>query len=525
MNAIQTTTQANSTSNPLALVSKTKDDEQDEAFGSELAVAEGMATQAATQMLKSPATSIGFASAPKDKESQAVISGQAKTVKLQEGPNGALQTGLLDSRVPDGQRVATSLNTASAIAGLKPWTKEWIMQGVDPESMKPLIDSGQPRGDAEDVAAARAEVLRSLMRQVAQANGNPVQNAEASNSENSVTAHNNKAAVMNAAALMGSGSPLMRLEGETEEGGSAVGRAQANGAPTDALPSTPSGAMSGSDYLQTLAVLDRGGKGKGEGGSGNERGAQPTLTSTPGLLKSAAKRGGAEVKEFPWGGSLNEWARMGSADPIAKTPLPAVRSLDAQVVSGSMARPRLSTATVMGMTGELKMLGNQGGGAMTLRLKPDHLGELHLRVSTNATGQVALQIRASDERAKQVLEDSLSSLRDSMASQNLKLASVDLAVATRVTAGHESSNLGQSNSQSQPDSNNYGAAWAQQEGMRQYSDGFGGGRNNANQNLWDSAENPSESRGRSSARVMSPAAASAMAAAGIPGSGRLDVRG
>ena len=76
----------------------------------------------------------------------------------------------------------------------------------------------------------------------------------------------------------------------------------------------------------------------------------------------------------------------------------------------------------------IKNLYQGGGGEIRVRLKPDNLGELQMKVITRGR-DVGLQIQASDERSKQILEQSLTHLQESLATQKLVLTHVDVSVA------------------------------------------------------------------------------------------------
>jgi len=107
------------------------------------------------------------------------------------------------------------------------------------------------------------------------------------------------------------------------------------------------------------------------------------------------------------------------------------------VVQGTMSRDRLSTESVLNMSAGIREFAAAGGnGELRVRLKPDNLGELQVRVVTRGN-DVGVQIRASDERSKAILEESLSHLRESLASQNLNLSSVDLSVKPSTAQGLE----------------------------------------------------------------------------------------
>ncbi len=102
--------------------------------------------------------------------------------------------------------------------------------------------------------------------------------------------------------------------------------------------------------------------------------------------------------------------------------------LNAQVVQGAMAKPRLASESVLGMSQQIRTFSEQnGGGEIRVKLKPENLGELNLRVITRG-GQVGLEIRASDENAKRVIEESVQALREGLSSQNLTLSRFDISV-------------------------------------------------------------------------------------------------
>src|SRR5262249_43163565 len=126
------------------------------------------------------------------------------------------------------------------------------------------------------------------------------------------------------------------------------------------------------------------------------------------------------------------------------------------VVKGAMAQERLSSESLGNISAGIRNFTAQGGGEIRLRLKPDNLGELHVRVVTQGN-DVGLRIQASSERAKRVLEESISHLRDSLASQRLNLGAVDFTVGLGAQSG--TSNSG---SDSRSDQNQW-------QGMGQHS--------------------------------------------------------
>jgi hypothetical protein len=113
--------------------------------------------------------------------------------------------------------------------------------------------------------------------------------------------------------------------------------------------------------------------------------------------------------------------------------------MSAQVVPGANAQDRLSTDAMIGVSGGIRNLSSQNGGEMRIRLRPDHLGELNVRVTTKG-GEVGLQIQASDEKAKKIIEDSLHYLKENLSAHQLSLGQVDLTVGTSQLSSNLSNN-------------------------------------------------------------------------------------
>lgn len=114
--------------------------------------------------------------------------------------------------------------------------------------------------------------------------------------------------------------------------------------------------------------------------------------------------------------------------PESKFPSLGKIEVTGHVVKGAMAQDRLSTEALMGISTGVRNLASQGGGEIRIRLKPENLGELHLRVMTDGS-RVGLKIQASDESARRVIEESIGYLKESLAAQNLSLGKVDLSIS------------------------------------------------------------------------------------------------
>ena len=103
--------------------------------------------------------------------------------------------------------------------------------------------------------------------------------------------------------------------------------------------------------------------------------------------------------------------------------------MEATVTQGAAGKTVLSHDSVHQLTNTVNMMNMaKQDGEIKIRLRPDHLGELQMSVKTQGN-QVAIQIRAQSGEAKRIIEESLGSLKDSFAKQNLNLAQVDVVTA------------------------------------------------------------------------------------------------
>lgn len=125
--------------------------------------------------------------------------------------------------------------------------------------------------------------------------------------------------------------------------------------------------------------------------------------------------------------------------------------LKSNVTQGAAGSQRLDTDSINTLGMNIRKVGDLGGGEVRIRLKPEHLGSLQIRV-TSEGNSIGLQIRASDSNAKQILEESLSSLKDSLKAHHLELTSSQIAVGdgslnSSGSANHSAMNFDQSEGQ------------------------------------------------------------------------------
>ncbi|MBI2712042.1 MAG: flagellar hook-length control protein FliK [Bdellovibrio sp.] len=104
-----------------------------------------------------------------------------------------------------------------------------------------------------------------------------------------------------------------------------------------------------------------------------------------------------------------------------------VVNLSAQVTVGAGAKSRLSSESLINVGSEIRNLMAKGGGEIRVRLRPENLGEMNIRVMTQGT-RVGVQIQAADERVRKMIEDSVGSLKEALSAQKLTLSQLDLSV-------------------------------------------------------------------------------------------------
>jgi flagellar hook-length control protein FliK len=100
--------------------------------------------------------------------------------------------------------------------------------------------------------------------------------------------------------------------------------------------------------------------------------------------------------------------------------------IDAPVTQGSQGKNVLTHDAIHQMTQQVNMMNKaQQDGEIKIRLRPDHLGELSMSVKSQGQ-QVSIEIKTQNGESKKIIEESLASLKDSLAQQNLTLARVDV---------------------------------------------------------------------------------------------------
>jgi hypothetical protein len=404
-------------------------------------------------------------------QSQALLAGISGTQPAMGGGEGSpsgerLTPGMNALRTPPGnlgpagkplpqnaERVALGVNTAAMAAGPKPWEREWITAGMD---RNPRLETvfGEPGSSELEKLFAGMKSLESAMKGGALPAEGVAPSAEkpgnvSRRSSLALSGTGSREAAGSAGAesaqiapetgipsellsmLALAGGSIESLEGSDSEGGEPAGstlkKTSAQGAASlDSLRGT----LGGDDFLSARGSLVRGASDSRtselQAGAASGRGeSRPTIGARPRpTLVEPQFRPELSAGMLP-GNQTGMNATLGAAMK------PQTLELKGHVTTGAMARSRLSSESLMGVTSSIRTLAGDGvrpgGGEMRIRLNPDHLGELSVKVSTRGR-EVGLQIRASNEEAKRVLEESLSHLRENLASNSLNLARVEVVL-------------------------------------------------------------------------------------------------
>jgi len=425
------------------------------------------------------------------------------------------------SRLPETERAAASLGAGGQISLGRPWSKDWVYRPGDDKNLdlKPLFGESMAEANpmlklAQLVAAARS---KAEAQEVSPAAGLPgslsakataakdlSQKGEAQGvnsatpapmgaesvvlpavfrSENFETASRIPASTLiREAAQAGrevSEQAFLSSQGLVESS-IAAGVVDAKVQPGDRSNASkgalPSGAWSGGEFLETLqgarsSLLNQT-KPVSAGVQLGDALSAPTLRGQD--LDSLKQEPGSEALS-PFDSSLaSAVLNQPTAARNSSAEAGMIATMDGQVTQNGAQQNRLSSQSVRDLSSQIRLVSqNPTGGEMRIRLNPGNLGELHVKITTQGN-QVGLKIQASDERARRIIEESLGSLKEGLASQRLQLVQTDVAVGQGFAGslGQLDESLRQNLSQNQQGSQQGQQAWNQAMGNFDQNGGF-----------------------------------------------------
>jgi len=438
---------------------------------------------------------------------------------------------------PKTVQSASSMKAASVMAGLQPWSKDWVFTGR--ESSTPELNTVFKDPSAMEQQANAESGLNDMLRTLLLAK-EATGMAQSGSTEASALALQGKrvagekigrgeltgerefqALSPDAQALLrqveSSGGELQSLQVSSEVQPQAVGVKN----PPNAYGGAVAG-MSGADFV---AAMNASRTGKSDPTPVTNDVA--SNTSTAGLSREGVTSGLSSFQKAKPAGKnpsgVNATDEFLALSPLAgRTPQstadikPLPLQITGHVTQGAMTRERLSSEALSSIGSGIRNLGAQGGGEIRIRLKPENLGELHLRVVTRGN-EVGLRIQASDDHSKKIIEESMGYLKESLSANQLSLARVEVTVAQ---AG-ASSFLSDSGSQNQNSNaqQNFSSAWDSQQqssfnGSQQQGASF-----SERGSQWDESAGDRRLSGSSQAR-RSTSAIPAQAAGSVGGASR-----
>jgi flagellar hook-length control protein FliK len=109
--------------------------------------------------------------------------------------------------------------------------------------------------------------------------------------------------------------------------------------------------------------------------------------------------------------------------------LAAVNTAAVAQVDGGQAQEARHEA-IKSIISNAQMLAQKGGGEMSMTLKPEHLGEIQLRVAMDGP-RVDVQMTTEKSEVKRLLEQNIGELRHGLAQHNLSMEKLDVSVSDK----------------------------------------------------------------------------------------------
>jgi flagellar hook-length control protein FliK len=217
--------------------------------------------------------------------------------------------------------------------------------------------------------------------------------------------------------------------------------------------------------------------------------ASPDLMATPAPMAQQGLGEGKAVKDL--GKNLKEskgtltvkGADVNRATQTAVSPNDiAVTKTDVQggtVAGGGVAAGELKSGNndvkqeaIRSIVNQAQMLAQKGGGEIRMTLKPDHLGEIQLKVAMEGN-RVNVQMTTERGEVKKLIEQGVHELRHGLASHNLSMDKLDVSLSQKDMGGF---------SKGQPDfgaSREFAGQFQQQNSRREMFDDLSSLRGNA----------------------------------------------
>jgi flagellar hook-length control protein FliK len=90
----------------------------------------------------------------------------------------------------------------------------------------------------------------------------------------------------------------------------------------------------------------------------------------------------------------------------------------------------LADRIIKQITDDIKMYANQNTTSLEIQLEPESLGKVSLTVASKS-GSVTAQLMVQNEVAKEAIESQISTLKETMNNQGIKIEAIEVTVASR----------------------------------------------------------------------------------------------
>ena len=261
-----------------------------------------------------------------------------------------------------------------------------------------------------------------------------------------------------------SGQPQPKDEKRRGMGGAMIGAAGLGAGAAAALASQGRDSVSASSFAEPMVMQDMSGDIPLEAGQSDAFAQQlstdasmsaasaPSMSSAPSMpsipaamtspsesSSSSAKGGSRRVSTASADAALAKGGEDASAAglsaqsaPVSQAPGPGkAMGPAAMIMSGPQPTPEDEQANIRELIQQAQVVLKKGGGEMKMELKPEGIGQLHLKVSVE-NGQVNVQMLTENDAAKRTLERGFSELKAHLAAHQLHVDNMKVEVGSEI---------------------------------------------------------------------------------------------
>ncbi|MFN3454352.1 MAG: flagellar hook-length control protein FliK [Pseudobdellovibrio sp.] len=165
---------------------------------------------------------------------------------------------------------------------------------------------------------------------------------------------------------------------------------------------------------------------------GSKESSQERSFSEEQSLDEQAKDGKHSLKADTTQDLSHQISTLQSQNSGFRNHLNSLQSHSAEMKAGIMEESQSNDgANVREIMNQAKFLVTRGGGEMTVKMTPEGMGEVHLKVMLD-NGKINIEMNSHDKSVKKMIEESLSDLKSSLATHNMQVDHVKINQVTAV---------------------------------------------------------------------------------------------